>query len=605
MPPRLHPQLPFGGEDGFQDIHLRFALNAILVHFELFPDRHDELAVTEYELLRIISFLEKVRSPYVEMLPFAEADPAWNILFALMKAHLRGREIRITGLAAEAGIPHATAIRRIGRLIEEGHIVEKPIDRLEKGVRLVPSEALNADFVRFAKRIKGLLAETFGLRSSAEAEEDYYFGGSSFAAQIIPPPQLISNPGGRGNDLRFLLNDDNYFRAMRNMWADFRLNLGSRDDFELLPLSTLYDRVHDNAARATSNYDIVAIDMPWLGDIGQTGAFRSLDGFIENSRISPMDFHPSVWGTGTWNERQYGIPIYCTVEVLAARSDWFERDEIKYPTTFSETIEAARHFHNPQKSRYGIVWNAAQGRPIAQTFMILMACCGRNVVNTPRPRFLSGVAAMRDSLPDVLNEAAFAVMDYLHRLRDVSPPNILDMGWDQRTHTFLSGGAALSYCWTVHAARFEYDLASVVKRRVRYLPQPRGPSGSSINPIGGYLLCVPANLPEKRAQIAFDAIAWMTSPEAMKAHVQNGFPLAPRFSVSADPEAAATSPVVSFIDKLAKRNLLSTWPRPAVSQYVAIENTLGVEIHRALRGDISDRVALENVQREFERVTGT
>jgi hypothetical protein len=39
--------------------------------------------------------------------------------------------------------------------------------------------------------------------------------------------------------------------------------------------------------------------------------------------------------------------------------------------------------------------------------------------------------------------------------------------------------------------------------------------------------------------------------------------------------------------------------------YVAIENTLGVEIHRALRGDISDRVALENVQRELDRVTGT
>lgn len=560
--------------------------------------------MTEYELLRIISFLEKVRIPYVQMLPFAEADAAWNILFSLMKAHLLGREIRITGLAAEAGIPHATAIRRISKLIDEGYIVEIPIDHLKKGVRLAPSEAVNADFVRFAKRIKGLLAETFGLRSSSEADEDYYFGGSFFTAQIIPPPQLINNPEGKGNDLRFLLNDDNYFRAMRNMWADFRLNLGSREDFELLPLSSLYDRVRVNATRQASEYDIVAIDMPWLGDIARTDAFRPLNRFIENSRMSPMDFHPSVWGTGTWKHEQYGIPIYCTVEVLAARSDWFERDDMRYPTTFDETIAAAQHFHNPQKGRYGIVWNAAQGRPIAQTFMILMACCGRNIVNTPRPRFLSGAATGLDHPPDVLNAAGFATMDYLHRLRDVSPPNILEMGWDQRTHTFLSGDSALSYCWTVHAARFEYDLASVVKRRVRYLPQPRGPSGSSINPVGGYLLCIPSNLPEKRAQIAFDAIAWMTSPEAMKAHVQNGFPVAPRFSVSADPEAAATSPIVSFIDKLGKRNLLSTWPRPAVLQYVGIENALGVEIHRALRKEISDREALENIQRNLEKPVG-
>ena len=56
----------------------------------------------------------------------------------------------------------------------------------------------------------------------------------------------------------------------------------------------------------------------------------------------------------------------------------------------------------------------------------------------------------------------------------------------------------------------------------------------------------------------------MTSPEAMKANVQNGFPVAPRFSVSADPEAAATSPIVSVVDRLAKRNLLKGWPRPPV-----------------------------------------
>ena len=65
------------------------------------------------------------------------------------------------------------------------------------------------------------------------------------------------------------------------------------------------------------------------------------------------------------------------------------------------------------------------------------------------------------------------------------------------------------------------------KRKVRYLPQPRGPGGASNNPIGGFLLCIPANLPPERVELAFEAIAWMTSPEAMKANVQNGFPVAP------------------------------------------------------------------------------
>jgi multiple sugar transport system substrate-binding protein len=136
----------------------------------------------------------------------------------------------------------------------------------------------------------------------------------------------------------------------------------------------------------------------------------------------------------------------------------------------------------------------------------------------------------------------------------------------------------------VRAARFENDITSTVKRKVSYLPQPRGPGGVSNNPIGGFLLCIPSNLPGNRIERAFEAIAWMTSPEAMKANVQNGFPVAPRFSVSADPEAAATSPIVSVVERLAKRNLLKGWPRPPVPEYPSLEAILGEEIHRALRG---------------------
>ena len=141
-----------------------------------------------------------------------------------------------------------------------------------------------------------------------------------------------------------------------------------------------------------------------------------------------------------------------------------------------------------------------------------------------------------------------------------------------------------------------------VKRKVNYLPQPRGPGGASNNPIGGFLLCIPANLPEERIELAFEAIAWMTSPEAMKANVQNGFPVAPRFSVSADPEAAATSPIVSIVDRLAKRNMLKAWPRPPVPEYLSLEAILGEEIHCALRGEASDRAALKAAQAKADKV---
>jgi multiple sugar transport system substrate-binding protein len=203
--------------------------------------------------------------------------------------------------------------------------------------------------------------------------------------------------------------------------------------------------------------------------------------------------------------------------------------------------------------------------------------------------------------PRIMSDAGLEVLDYLHRLIEVSPPNILEMGWDERTNVFLSGRTALAYCWTVRAARFESDVNSNVKRKVKYLQHPRGRRGSSYNSIGGFLLGIPRNLPDDRARLAFEAIAWMTSPEAMKAHVQNGFPVAPRFSVAADPEAAATSPIVRVVDNLARRNLLKSLARPAVPGYRKIELILGSLVHKALRKEISDRAALAEAQNEIDK----
>jgi len=559
--------------------------------------------MTEYELLRVISFLEKTRAPYQQLIPIAEQDANWNIILFLMKKHLYGSIVTITILASAANIPYASAMRRVNRLISGGHIIKQPTTKTGKSFSLHPSDELLQTFVDYAKCIKSLLADTFGLRRRSEDEEEFYFGGSYFAAQIIPPPRLIESLFRGEDELRFLLNRDNYFAAMSNMWCDFRNNMASRENFQLAKLPELHQRIEENSIRTSSKYDIIAINMPWVGEIASKGFVRPLDSLVEHSDIFAPDFHPSVWSMGQWKGEQYGIPIYCTVELLAARIDLFESDELDYPRTFDETVEAAKHFHKPSKDMFGIAWNGAEGMPIASTFMILMGCCGQNILKlrTANAFFTVDKAKDDELRPNILSTAGLEVLDYLHRLVAYSPPNILEMDWDERTEVFLHGHAALAYCWTVRAALFESDIVSSVKKRVKYLQHPKGPGGISNNPIGGFLLCIPFKLPEERVQLAFEAIAWMTSPEAMKAHVQSGLPLAPRFSVSADPEVAATSPIVRVVDNLARRNLLKSLSRPAVPEFLMIETILGSQIHRALRGEISDRDALELAQNQIDR----
>jgi multiple sugar transport system substrate-binding protein len=554
-----------------------------------------EADVNEYEMLRVIDFLEKTRSPFRDVVDISDDDAVWRIVTFLIKSHILSQTVSISTLGQESGLAYATSMRLINRLIEAGYIQRIAKGTTGKSFSLQPSDGLLRSFQTYARRTKSLLAQTLGLRVGEE-EDEYYFGGTPLGSQIIPPMRLVQKRAESQIELRFLLNDDNYFSAMRNMWADFRNNLASRKNFDLLPLPDLYRRARENSLKPVSDYDVIAINMPWLGEYAESGIVRPIDTYIQTTGINPLDFHPSIWSTATWEGKDYGVPGYCTIEILAARRDLFSDADLPFPKTFDEVIAAGRRFHAPENGMFGAVWDGARGMPIASSFLFFLGACGQPAISLRKTRSgftLDGIDP-EELTCTIVSDAGFAALDYMRRLMEISPPNILEMAWDQTLEIFLKGRASLGYFWTMRMARFEYDVQSVVKRRVEYLPQPSGPCGTRVSPIGGFLFCIPTNLPEERVELAADAIAWMASREAMKAHVKNGFPVAPRFSVSADPEAAASSPIVRFVDQLAKKNLLHTWQRPNIPQYTTIEKVLGEEIHDALLGNKSPRAALES-----------
>jgi multiple sugar transport system substrate-binding protein len=189
----------------------------------------------------------------------------------------------------------------------------------------------------------------------------------------------------------------------------------------------------------------------------------------------------------------------------------------------------------------------------------------------------------------------------MRRLAEVSPPGIESYDAERNLQDFLSGHAAMSYSWTMRAARLEHELGSKVKRRVTYLTPPVRKGRQVTAPVGGFLLAIPAYVDAERKHEVVNAIAWMASPEAMKAHVQNGFPVAPRFSVCADPEALASSPIVSFVDRMARRQELNTWSRPPIPDYVAIEAALGAEVFAAVFEGKPAKAALADAEATVAR----
>ena len=224
--------------------------------------------MNDFELLRVIEYLERTRRPYRALFPMADEDPVWNILVHLVKSHLRGDVVTISTLAEAANVPYATAHRRIKSMISDQRIVRKA--RGPKTFSLHPSEATLADFLSYAQHIKSLLAQVMGVRPAEEEADDYYFGGSRLEAQLWPPPNLLRRQG-EAERLRFLLHADNYFASLQNLWSDFRANRGSRRDFDLRALPDLYRRAAENAVQPVSDYDVIVLNVPWLGEFVETG----------------------------------------------------------------------------------------------------------------------------------------------------------------------------------------------------------------------------------------------------------------------------------------------------------------------------------------------
>jgi multiple sugar transport system substrate-binding protein len=391
---------------------------------------------------------------------------------------------------------------------------------------------------------------------------------------------------------------------MKNLLSDFRSKFASKRSFSLLSTSDLHKALFSRTDCDIARHDIVALDIAWLGEAVERGIIQALDPFLKSKDVNPNDFHPSVWAGGSWGNHQYGIPIYSTFEALAVRRDLLDDRQIGIPTSFETVLEAARRTHDPKRGMSGIVWNAAKGRSIAQTFMFLLGACGTSVLNLPVAHGRIDYSELKGDMyrPRIETEQAYQVLEYMHGLLKYSPPDILKLDAGNAIENFMLGRSAMIYCWGSNASRLEYDAKSRVKRKVEYLVHPRGPGGIGISPVGGFLLAMPAELPLERARLAFDIISWMTSPSAMKEHVKNGVPIAPCFSVKADPEMAPTSPIVHMVETAIRHNRLSTWQRPPIKEYSQMESIIGDHVFAALTGDMTDQAALKNCQADIDRL---
>ncbi|MHA3977067.1 ABC transporter substrate-binding protein [Halovulum sp. GXIMD14794] len=554
--------------------------------------------------LDMIAFLEDLGNELEDTTELFVPNPFYRMALHLMRAHYEGKIVTPTALIGASRVPYATANRRLRDMVDADMIEQRPRTATGKSVSLHPSEKLIDQWMALSGRVRRIAEARFGGQAKAPETQDYYFGGSYLETRSIPPLQVLPEPLKPVGGLRVLVHGDPTFMVMDVLKRQFEQAIGCQINQRAFSIDRLREEGLRNAERKASRYDIIAIDLPWVGEFAEKGALMPLDEAMDLARIDPADFHTAGWAAAHWDGRPYGVPAQTTPELFFFRRDLFAEAGLEPPVSTERVLEAARHFHKPRAGRYGIAWNAARGTALGHTVMMTFADFGQPIFDLPEIAggFDTAGLAKGGYRPTFDTDAGLAACEYLKELLSYSPPDILSMSWYERVRPYSSGTVPMAYGYTLLAPYFELDTSSPAAGNTGYLPHPTGPDASVVAPVGGYIMGIPRNLPQDRLHAAVEALVVFTSPEAQKMYVQNGSRTNPRYSVGADPEVRRISPIFEAVDGMSWRDELQFWPRPPVPEIFRLFQICGEEAHDMLRGLITPKETLQRIQSRAEKL---
>jgi multiple sugar transport system substrate-binding protein len=390
-----------------------------------------------------------------------------------------------------------------------------------------------------------------------------------------------------GETIRMLVVGDPFALALNNALEDLEELSGGTIEIEVVGYTDTYDLTLLNARDAESSYDIVSFDSVWVGEFGTDAVLLPLNDLIAASSIvNPSDFLEIAYEGAQFEGAQLGLPIQPHPELVWYRTDLFEAAGIDAPVTTDDMLADAEALTDVENNQYGICWNGQRGQALGQQMAHFYAAFGAPLLDD-------------NGQPNLNTPEALQAAEYALALLPFSPPDVLNMAWDQRPVRFGQGGCAMTYEWAARTYLVEDDPMSQVAGLVGYTAAPSAPDADPVTPIGAWNLAIPANIGERQA-VAWQFLEWLTSSEIQLLLAENGNGGMPRYSVLRNEALQEIYPAFATVDALGTAGVLDDWMRPAVPQWSQLADILGIVYHDMLTGLLTPEEAAAEAQSQAE-----
>src|SRR5438876_302987 len=131
----------------------------------------------------------------------------------------------------------------------------------------ISAEELTRRAFACAYEVKTSIARSLG--RNVDDVSSFYLGASHLSASIIPPPAPFHARAKFGDALRIALYDDPSFSITGNLQEEVSGLMDGRVSFQAFPMDELRRQILADAAQPMSAYDIVQVNLPWIGEFSE------------------------------------------------------------------------------------------------------------------------------------------------------------------------------------------------------------------------------------------------------------------------------------------------------------------------------------------------
>lgn len=372
----------------------------------------------------------------------------------------------------------------------------------------------------------------------------------------------------KGIKLKGIFLDRPGYRAAAKLLPEFQDATGIQVSYDVVPYENTHEKQVLDFTGRTKNYDLVLIDLVWIGEFASSGWTVPLSKFWTDSKLADPQlkldgFFPVLLDAfGTWDKVVYGLPFdnyggltfYNKRQLREAGFDRPPQSWQELYDKYAPALSKGSHFGYALQSRRGETQSA-------DSFMRMVWQAGGSLLDPKKFE------------PQLHSQPSSNGLEFRQKLLKYMPPDVVEWDHDEAVQGLAQGRVGIITEWSANYSTLADPSTSTISQDLGVALEPAGADGQPHPALGGFSLGINSAISEEKQKAAYLFIQWINSEAKSKDYIRAGG-VSARQGAYQDPELQQKypyfAPLVTTWNKYGNpifRPRFAEWPR--ISELIA------------------------------------